>query len=123
MPLLATHARNGYKSAIVAGGCTIRHSDCAWLTGIQAVFSTSGRESSDKHVFGVAGMHYRFDAFVKHFRQSTTLRDLLKFGGIFATEGCLCFIVLQRDAIAQLALHAWLCMSYLTMWTMGYRMR
>lgn len=49
---------------------------------VQAIFHTPVREveSEKQQMFGVAGMHYRFDAFVKAFRQATTLRDLLKFG-------------------------------------------
>jgi len=48
----------------------------------QAILHTqaSQAEEKQKFPFGVAGVHYRFDAFVKLFRTATTLRDMLKFG-------------------------------------------
>jgi hypothetical protein len=59
---------------------------CSYSLGVQAIFHTPVREveSEKQQIFGVAGVHYRFDAFVKAFRKATTLRDILKFGAGFA---------------------------------------
>jgi hypothetical protein len=55
--------------------------------------------------FGVAGVHMQLGAFVELFRQSTTLRDFLKFGcgdmgtSALADQGLACFILNENANI------------------------
>jgi uncharacterized coiled-coil protein SlyX len=55
--------------------------------------------------FGVAGVHYRFDAFVKMFRKATTLREFFKFGcgdagtSALADKGLACFLLSEDTTI------------------------
>ena len=59
----------------------------------------SSHEHVKSHEFGVAGVHYRFDAFVRFFREATTLRAWRKFGcgdmgtSDLADRGLACFLL------------------------------
>ena len=64
---------------------------CVYIYGyVQAIYHAPIKKERGlrNHAFGVAGVHMRFDAFVRLFRRATTLRDTLKFGcGDMGTSG------------------------------------